>query len=228
MTRTKAKLGPGARLSDYLSASLLPRAYSPELIHRSLDEHGANSLRVRRLPAVATVYYCMALSLYPEAAYEDVYEDVFSVVVQGLSWMQGNPSADTVTKSSISAARSRLGFEPLKALHEHVCLPLADPHRQPHAFYAGLRLVAIDGSNFEIPDETANAAVFGYLGSRNGHAATLGLGVLFWWSAQRRPSSGPTSGFTAPPSGRSASHCCHDSRRRCCVLIRRFLLAVLH
>lgn len=167
MARTKAELGPGARLSDYLSASLLARVYSPELIHRILDEHGANSLRVRRLPSVATVYYCMALSLYPEAA----YEDVFSVVAQGLSWMQGNPSALTVTKSSISAARSKLGFEPLKALHERVCMPLADPHRQPHAFYAGLRLVAIDGSNFEIPDEAANAAVFGYPGSRTGHAA---------------------------------------------------------
>jgi hypothetical protein len=61
--------------------------------------------------------------------------------------MQGSPSAATVTKSSISAARSKLGFEPLKALHEHVCMPLVDPIRQPHAFYAGLRLVAIDGSD---------------------------------------------------------------------------------
>lgn len=85
--------------------------------------------------------------------------------------MQGNPSAVTVAVPSISAVRSKPGFELLKALHERVCMPLADPHRQPHAFYAGLRLVAIDGSNFETPDETANAAVFGYPGSRTGHAA---------------------------------------------------------
>jgi hypothetical protein len=61
--------------------------------------------------------------------------------------MQGSPSAATVTKSSISAARSKLGFELLKALHEHVCMPLVDPIRQPHAFYVGLRLVAIDDSD---------------------------------------------------------------------------------
>jgi len=167
MARTKAELGPGARLSDYLGASLLARVYPPDLIHQTLDEHEANSQRVRRLPAVATAYYCMALSLYPEAS----YQDVFAVVAQGLNWMQGSRAAATVAKSAISAARGKLGYAPLKALHEHACLPLADPVKQPHAFYAGLRLVAIDGSNFEIPDEQANAAAFGYPGSRTGHAA---------------------------------------------------------
>ena len=53
MARTKAELGPGARLSDYLSASLLARVYPPELIHQILNDHEANSQRVRRLPAVA-------------------------------------------------------------------------------------------------------------------------------------------------------------------------------
>ena len=43
MARTKAELGPGARLSDYLSASLLARVYPPELIHQILNDHEANS-----------------------------------------------------------------------------------------------------------------------------------------------------------------------------------------
>ena len=41
--------------------------------------------RVRGFPAVAGVYYCMALSLYPEAA----YEEVFAVIAQGLAWAAG-------------------------------------------------------------------------------------------------------------------------------------------
>jgi len=167
MARTKAELGPGARLSDYLSASLLARVYPPQLVHQMLDEHGVNSRRVRSFPAVATTYYCMALSLYPEAA----YEDVFAVVAQGLAWMQASRAVATVAKSSISAARSKIGYAPLQALHERACVALADPIKQPLAFYAGLRLVAIDGSNFEIPDEAGNAAEFGYPGSRTGHAA---------------------------------------------------------
>lgn len=167
MARTKAALGPGARLSDYLSASLLARVYPPELVHQVLDEHGVNSQRIRSFPAVATSYYCMALSLYPEAA----YEDVFAVVAQGLAWMQGSQAVATLAKSSISAARSKLGWVPLQALHERACVPLANVREHPQAFYAGLRLVAIDGSNFEVPDEASNVAAFGYPGSRTGQAA---------------------------------------------------------
>ena len=85
MARTKAALGAGARLSDYLSASLLTRVYPAEWVHAALDEHGRNSQRIRSFPAVAGVYYCMALSLYPEAA----YEEVFAVVAQGLAWAAG-------------------------------------------------------------------------------------------------------------------------------------------
>jgi hypothetical protein len=47
---------------------------------------------------------------------------------------------------------------------------MADARRQPEAFYAGLRIVAMDGSNFELPDEAANVEAFGYPGSRTGHA----------------------------------------------------------
>lgn len=167
MARTKAVLGTGARLSDYLSASLLARVYPPEQVHQALNEHGVNSQRIRSFPAVAVTYYCMALSLYPEAA----YEDVFAVVAQGLAWMQGSAAVPTLAKSSISAARGKIGCAPLEALHQRACLPLANPLDHPQAFYAGLRLLAIDGSNFEVPDEAANAAEFGYPGSRTGHAA---------------------------------------------------------
>lgn len=166
MARTKAILGTGARLSDYLSASLLARVYPAEMIGAILDEHGCNSKRIRSLPAVPGTYFCMALSLYPEAA----YEQVFSVVSQGLSWMQGRDAEMTIAKSSLSEMRSKIGFKPLQDLVARACVPLADTKRHPDAFYAGLRLVAIDGSNLEVADEPDNVKVFGYPGSRTGHA----------------------------------------------------------
>lgn len=169
MARTKAVLGSGARLSDFVCASLLARAVPPEAVHAVLNEHGCNSQRVRRFPAVAGVYYCIALSLYPEAA----YEDVFSVVAQGLAWASGAAEPAPVGKASISRLRSRIGAAPLAELVRRCCVPLAQEHAHPEAFYAGLRLVAIDGSCFELPDEADNAAVFGYPGSRTsvaGHA----------------------------------------------------------
>lgn len=169
MARTKAVLGSGARLSDYLCASLLARAVPPETVHSVLAAHGRNSQRVRRFPAVAGVYYCMALSVYPEAA----YEDVFAVVAQGLAWASGAAEPELVGKASISRLRTRIGAAPLAELVRRCCVPLADARQHPQAFYAGRRLVAIDGSCFELPDEVENAETFGYPGSRTsvaGHA----------------------------------------------------------
>ena len=169
MARTKAVLGSGARLADYLSASLFARVVPAEVVHQVLNAHGCNSQRLRSFPAVAGVYYCMALSLYPEAA----YEEVFSVVAQGLAWAAGAAEPARVAKSSISGLRSKIGAAPLAELVRRCCVPMADAQAHPHAFYGGLRLVAIDGSTFELPDEADNAQSFGYPGSRTsvaGHA----------------------------------------------------------
>ena len=167
MARTKAVLGAGARLSDFLAASLLARVVPADVVHAVLDEHGCNSQRIRSFPAVAGVYYCIALSLYPEAA----YEEVFAVVSQGLAWASGAAQPALVAKSSISSLRSRIGSAPLSDLVKRCCVPLANARDHPHAFFAGLRLVAIDGSTFELPDEADNARVFGY---PNSSAVTAG------------------------------------------------------
>ena len=56
MARTKAVLGDGARLTDFLSASLMGRVVTPEVVNEVLDAHGRNSQRIRAFPAVAGVY----------------------------------------------------------------------------------------------------------------------------------------------------------------------------
>jgi hypothetical protein len=173
MARTKATLGVGARLADHLSASLLARVYPPALIEGILREHGVESKRCRTLPMLTMSYYCIALSLYPECAYEAVFE----AMAEGLCWAQGGRlrlgagMLASVSKSSVSAARAKLGVAPLKQLHARACVALADPLAQPEAFYAGLRLVAIDASHFELPDEPDNRVTFGRPGSRTGVAA---------------------------------------------------------
>lgn len=167
MARTKAVLGAGARLADYLSASLLARVVPASVVHEVLDAHECNSARIRSFPAVAGVYYCMALSLYPEAA----YEEVFAAVAQGLAWAAGAAQPARVAKSSISELRTRIGSAPLAELVQRCCQPLAQEAVHPHAFYRGRRLVAMDGSNFELPDEADNVQDFGRPGSRTGVSA---------------------------------------------------------
>jgi len=65
VARTKSTLGSGARLADYLSASLLARVVPAQVVHEVLDAHQCNSQRLRSFPAVAGVYYCMALGGVP-------------------------------------------------------------------------------------------------------------------------------------------------------------------
>lgn len=166
MARTKAVLGDGARLTDFLSASVMARVVPAEVINEVLDAHGRNSQRIRAFPAVAGVYYVMALSLYPEAA----YEAVFSAVSQGLAWDSGAPQPAAVGKASISSLRIRIGAQPLADLVQRCCVPLADAAIHSSAFYRGLRLVGIDGSTFEIPDEFDNDQAFGRPGGRQGPA----------------------------------------------------------
>jgi len=166
MARTKAVLGDGARLTDFLSASLMARVVPAEVIHEVLDAHGRNSRRIRAFPAVAGVYYVMALSLYPEAA----YEAVFSAVSQGLAMPAPRSRPRSARRRSISALRIRIGAQPLAELVRRCCVPMADAAIHGSAFYRGLRLVGIDGSTFELPDEIDNDQAFGRPGGHQGPA----------------------------------------------------------
>ena len=166
MARTKAALGHGARLTDYLSTSLLARLYPASLVGEPLDGHKCNSQRQLSFPATAVVYHCMALSLYPGAT----YADVFDAVARGLARRSRNDVPTSIKASSISAARSRLSWQMSKALQERACRPMAVAASCPDAFSRGLRLKAMNGSNFEVSDEPENIAAFGYPGSRTGVA----------------------------------------------------------
>jgi hypothetical protein len=166
MARSKATLGIGARLADYLSASLLARVIPAQTINEVLDAHGRNTQRLRSFPAVVGVYYTVALSLYPEAA----YEEVFAAIAQGLAWAARAREPARISKVSISNARAKIGAAPLEDIARRVCVPMADERLHPEAFYRGLRLVAIDGSNFELPDTADNVLAFGRPGSRTGVA----------------------------------------------------------
>jgi len=166
MARTKAVLGSGARLSDYLSCSLLARVVPAEVVHDVLNAHGRNSKRVRGFPAVVGVYYTIALSLYPEAA----YEEVFATVSQGLAWAAKASEPVRVSKASISVGRAKIGSDVLRDLVGRCCVPMAEERFHPEAFYKGMRLVAMDGSTFELPDVVDNEIHFGRPGSRTGVA----------------------------------------------------------
>jgi hypothetical protein len=109
----------------------------------------ATQRRVRLLPARVTVYFLLAMSLFPERS----YRGVFSTLTAGL----GELRPATPTAAALRQARSRVGPAPLAALFRLLSGPQAWP-RTPGACWRGLRLVAIDGTGIAIPDSDANQA----------------------------------------------------------------------
>lgn len=63
------------------------------------------------------------------------------------------------TDGAISLARYRLGEAPLRHLFEEVAAPVGD-ERTPEAFWRGLRLMAVDGTVFDLPAGAENEAAF--------------------------------------------------------------------
>lgn len=73
-------------------------------------------------------------------------------------------------RSSISQARIRLGWEPLQRLHDEVVKPVATPATRG-AWYRQWRLVSLDGSTLDVPDEAVNRKAFGKQGTARGECA---------------------------------------------------------
>jgi hypothetical protein len=168
VARTKATLSTGARLADYLTVGYLALHCPVERVRRVLAVHGAQSKRLRGLPHDVLVYFVMAMVLYANVA----YEEVLRLVIEGLRPLLGDQRlADAVvTKGAISQARRQVGAAPLRQLYaEHV-----RPHGPPGmagVWYRGLRVMALDGSTLDMPDEPDNARVFGYPGASRGSSA---------------------------------------------------------
>jgi len=136
---------------------VLTRSFPPALVDEIVAGQRRTEQRSRLLPARLVVYYVIALALFAS----DAYEEVMRRLVAGLAWTSGGRGGWQVPSSAaISKARARLGPEVLAALFERVAVPVADTGTAG-AFYRSWRLVAVDGSTLDAPDEAANTARFG-------------------------------------------------------------------
>jgi hypothetical protein len=113
------------------------------------------------------VYYVIALALYMQSS----YREVLRCLLEGVQWLQ-EPSAriNVAGNSGISQARTRLGWEPLRQLHDEVVRPVAVAATKG-AWYRGWRLVSIDGSTLDVADEKGNNETFGRPGASRGTSA---------------------------------------------------------
>jgi hypothetical protein len=167
VARTVAELPPGARITDYISLGVITKTFPLSTIGPVLSNTGKASLRQRDLPAQVVVYYVIALALYMQSS----YREVLRCLLEAVQWLR-DPSAGmrVAGKSGISQARTRLGWEPLRQLHDELVKPVAVRSTRG-AWYRSWRLVSLDGSTFDVADEKANEEAFSRPGASRGESA---------------------------------------------------------
>jgi hypothetical protein len=135
---------------------VLESAIPQAAIEAALAECGLETVRERKLTLGLTVLTVIGMNLYPRISLAQVLQKV----CQGLRYIWPQPDEQLAGPSALSYRRAQLGVRPLAALLRRVGAPLATP-QTCGAFRFGLRLMALDGSIEEVPDTTANRAVFG-------------------------------------------------------------------
>ena len=148
-----------------VNLGVLTQWVAPEVVARATA--GRSRCRGRRpgaLPVQFTAYFELALALFSQDSYEDVVDHLVGVV-PGLA---GHAPA----KSSLVAARRRLGPAAMRALFELVAARPVAGEGTVGARWCGFRTLGVDGFVLEMSDTVANRAYFG--GPSNGRSAVIG------------------------------------------------------
>jgi len=149
----------GGRLTDWISLGVLASSVPRDAVDEAVTAAGKGAKRSEgKLPPHVMVYFAMALALFADEDYEEVAARLTETLA---SWGCWDESWSTPTSGGITAARQRLGPEPLELLFGRVAVPVAGALARG-AFLRHWRLMAVDGFELDVPDTPANAAAFGY------------------------------------------------------------------
>jgi Insertion element 4 transposase N-terminal/Transposase DDE domain len=145
------------RLPDRISIGVLARMFPASVLDEVIEAAGVREARYRRLPARLMVVFTLACWLYMRSGYGLVLSKLAdSQALEGEGW--GDWRAPWT--GSITKAKAKLGAEPLRLLFARTAVPAGTP-QTPGVFYAGLRVVTVDGFTLDVPDTADNAEFFG-------------------------------------------------------------------
>jgi hypothetical protein len=200
-----------------VSIGSLSKFFPQQVIEAILRETGRAGERRRKLPALDLMYFVIALGLYASEGCRAVLR---RVMVRGRG--QQEEFDGLCTDSAITQGRTRLSWQPLRALYELMVRPIAT-RSSVGAWYRRWRLVTLDGSGLDVADTKRNERAFGRPGAIRGKSGfpqlrfvTLlenGTHVMFGAEFAGRPMRyvWPTATTSAIPSGKrhlqQAQHC---------------------
>lgn len=128
----------GDRLSDWISLGV-PASWVPrDAVDDAVQVTGKAAKRKGgKLPPHVMVYFAMALALFADEDYEEVWARLSETLADWGCWADEQA---TVTTGGITQARQRLGHEPLRETFEQVARPVATEDT-PGAFLGPWRAV---------------------------------------------------------------------------------------
>lgn len=141
------------RWSSAERVQALKRIIPKAAIGAVLRKTGRHGTYCRRLPRWFVVWFVIAMGLFCQDSYRQVFR-----------WLHRFRKGQTPGRSTLCEARKSVGVAPLRCLAEDV-IELQGQRGNPHAFYAGLRLMALDSFVVDVADTPANERAFERPGS---------------------------------------------------------------
>jgi hypothetical protein len=156
MARNTACLPEGPRLADFITMGILANIFPVADVRIALAKAGKRSVRERDFPNHIVVYFVIMMSFYMRSSYDAIME----AILLGLEFITGiRADIKPTHRSSIIRGRERVGWEPLANLFDSHVKPIATKDTKG-AWYRGLRMVAMDGTTFEVADSEDNQVYF--------------------------------------------------------------------
>lgn len=112
-----------------------------DVVDEALTATGTRERRIRRLPSRVVVYFVLALALFPQLGYRNVFTKL----------CLNTTAMATITDSALTQARRRIGVAPLRWLFDVLRGPAPTVTRQG-SFFGKYRICAIDGMVLTLPD----------------------------------------------------------------------------
>ena len=157
------------KISRQVSVEVFTQTYPPQTIQTLVEQDPhvqEKQRRVRHFVTVSVVWFVLMMAIWTRLAQARVWDKL----THKLLVLHPDEDLRVAGASALSYQRQLLGDNLLRRLMEQCCHPLCSP-QTPGAFYRGHRLMALDGTLFNVPDTPANDAAFGRSSNQYGKGA---------------------------------------------------------
>lgn len=120
-----------------------------KFLQRIVQRRKLDRRRSRKCPAYVMAWFTIAIWFYGNDCYTQVFR-----------WLHRFAKALMPTSSALTQARAKIGIPVMADIYHHVVKCLCSPET-PDSFYAGRRLVAVDGFVLNLPDSEENRRAYG-------------------------------------------------------------------